>query len=123
MRQYLPDSAKATTNSAADSTYRQEIRVGPDSARVEMEWTSFQHNSARLLSTISARLLAPVHYDSLRLGTISDLHNAGTKFNPIESANIQVIWFKRKPFGNSVGVVTFTFDAAGVRTVRAPAAE
>jgi hypothetical protein len=121
MRQYLPDSLKTTTNAAADSTYRQEMRVGPDSARVEMEWTAFQHGTSRLLARLSARLLAPVQYDSLKLGAISGLQNTGTKTNAVESANIQVAWFKRSPVGHKTGVMNFTFDAAGVRTVGPPA--
>ena len=117
MRQYLPDSLRSVVASGTDSTFRQEIPVGPDSARVEMTWTAFQHGSGRYLSTISARLVAPVQYDSLVLGNISELKNSGTKSEPFESAKAQVAWFKRGIFGRKAGVMNFGFDAAGRRTI------
>ena len=117
MRQYLPDSLRSAVASGTDSTFRQEIRVGPDSARVEMSWTAFQHGSGRYLATVSARLVTPVQYDSLVLGNISDLKNSGTKSGPIESAKAQVAWFKRGIFGRKAGVMNFGFDAAGRRTI------
>lgn len=117
LRQYLPDTLRATTAPAADSTFKQEIPVGPDSARVEMVWTTYQHGSGRFLSTISARLIAPVQYDSLRLGNLSNLKNSGTKFRPVESTSAQVLWFKRTMFGRKSGVMNFGFDAAGVRMI------
>jgi hypothetical protein len=117
LRQYLPDSLRATTAPAADSTFKQEIPVGPDSARVEMVWTAYQHGSGRFLSTVSARLVAPAPYDSLRFGNISNLRNSGTKSGPIESTSGQVVWFKRTIFGRKAGVMHFGFDAAGGRTI------
>lgn len=117
LRQYLPDSLRATTAPAADSTFKQEIPVGPDSARVEIVWTTYQHGSGRFLSTISARLVAPVRYDSLRFGNISKLRNSGTKSGPVESTTAQVVWFKRTIFGRKAGVMNFGFDAAGGRTI------
>jgi hypothetical protein len=123
LRQYLPDSLRATTAAAADSTFRQEIPVGPDSARVELVWTTFQHGSGRFLAAVSARLVAPVQYDSLRFGNISKLRNTGTKSRPIESTNAQVVWFKRTTFGHKAGVMNFGFDAAGGRTIGPAAAK
>lgn len=123
LRQYLPDSLRSTSpTSAGDSTFRQQIPVGPDSARVEMVWTSFQHDSSRLLSSVSARLIAPVQYDSLTLGNISQLHNDGTKTRAIESANAQIGWFKRGVFGHKAGVMNFGFNAMGRRIIGPSAA-
>jgi hypothetical protein len=122
LRQYLPDSLRATTAPAADSTFKQEIPVGPDSARVEMVWTTYQHGSGRFLSTVSARLVAPAPYDSLRFGNISSLRNSGTKSGPIESTSAQVVWFKRTILGRKAGVMNFGFDAAGRRMIGPAAA-
>jgi hypothetical protein len=44
LRKYLPDSLK-TAPFPPDSSYRQEIVVGPDSARVELTWTTFRHGT------------------------------------------------------------------------------
>jgi hypothetical protein len=117
LRQYLPDSLRSTVASAADSTFRQEIPVGPDSARVEIVWNAFQHGAGRYLTSVSARLIAPAQYDSLRFGNISDLKNTGTKSGPIEGAKAQVAWFKRGTVGPRSGVMNVSFDAAGGRTV------
>ena len=122
LRQYLPDSLKATTAPASDSTFKQEIPVGPDSARVEIVWTSFQHDSSHLLSSVSARLIAPVGYDSLTLGNISELRNDGTKTRAIESANAQIGWFKRRVFSHKAGVMNFRFNAMGRRIIGPSAA-
>ncbi|MGE5101382.1 MAG: hypothetical protein ACM3SX_15445 [Deltaproteobacteria bacterium] len=117
LRQYLPDSLRSASTAAADSTFRQEIRVGPDSAQVELVWTTFQHDSGRFLSSVAARLIAPVRYDSLTLGNPSNLRNTGTKTRVIASANAQVGWFKRTFFVHRAGVMNFAVDAAGRRTI------
>ena len=120
LRQYLPDSLRSATSSA-DSTFRQEIPVGPDSARVELVWNTFQHDSGRFLAELSARLVAPVRYDSLTLGNISGLQNVGTKTRPIESANVQVGWFRRAGLGHESGVMNFGFGGDGRRMIGPPA--
>ncbi len=117
LRQYLPDSLRSAVGSGTDSTFQQEIPVGPDSARVDLVWKAFQHGSGRYLSSVSGRLAAPAPYDSVILGNISGLKNAGTKSDPIESAKVQVAWFKRGPFGHKAGLMNFEFDAAGRRTI------
>ena len=120
LRQYLPDSLRTPTATTTDSIFRQEIRVGPDTARVELTWTTFQHGSGRYLSEISARLLAPVRYDGLTLGNVSELRNAGTKFQIVESATVQVGWSKRSIFGRKAGATGFSFNAGGGRTIGLP---
>jgi hypothetical protein len=117
LRQFLPDSLRSIAPAASDSTYRQQFAVGPDSARVEIVWKSFTRNSGRFLSAVSANLVAPAPYDSLRYGNISGLHNSGTKTSAIESAKLQVAWFKHTLLWHRAGVMNFTFDAAGSRTI------
>lgn len=117
LRRYLPDSLRSTTVAMPDSIFRRVIQVGPDSARVELVWTAFQHGSGRYLSGISARLMGPTTYDSLTLGSISRLRNAGSKFQMVESATVQVGWFRRSIAGLKDGATDFEFDAAG-RSVR-----
>ena len=114
LRKYLPDSLK-TAPFPPDSTYRQEIVVGPDSARVELTWTTFRHGTGWYLSSISARLVQPVRYDSLTLGEVSELTNIGSKPQPIESAKIGVLWFKTRFFAHTSGVTPFAFGANGRR--------
>jgi len=117
LRQYLPDSLRSIAPSASDSTYRQQFAVGPDSARVEIMWKAFARNSGRYLSAVSAKLLAPAQYDSVRYGNISGLRNSGTKTSPIESASLQVAWFKHTMLWHQAGVMNFSFDGAGSRTI------
>lgn len=117
MGQYLPDSLRAGATGPTDSTFRQEIRIGPDSARVEMVWTTFRHTTGRYLASVSARLVAAARYDSLQLGDITSLRNSGTKEQPVEYANTQVRWFKRRLFGRKAGILNFGFDAHGSRTI------
>jgi hypothetical protein len=117
LRQFLPDSLRSATASPADSTFHQEMPVGPDSARVEMTWTAFHHGSGRYLASVSARLVAPVRYERLILENISDLKNAGTKSGPIESAKVQIGWFSRGIFGRKSGVMNFGFGADGRRMI------
>ena len=121
LRQYLPDTLRSA-GTKVDSTYRQEMPVGPDSARVEMTWTTFPRDSGRFLSGVSARLVTPVKYDSLTLGNISDLKNAGTKTRPVASAKVQVGWFKRTFFIHRSGLMNFSFDASGSRSIGPAAA-
>ena len=116
LRQYLPDTLRSRAT-AVDSTFRQEMPVGPDSARVEMVWTTFQRDSGRFLSGVSARLVTPVRYDSLTLGNISELKNAGSKTRPVASAKVQVGWFKRTLLMHRSGVMNFSFDAGGSRSI------
>jgi len=121
LRQYLPDTLRSTVQ-PAESTFRQEIPVGPNSAKVELTWTTFRHGSGRYLATISARLLEATPYDSLTLGAVSELANVGSKFEPTESAKIGVGWFKKTLFVHRSGLTPFEFDAQGRRTVGAPVA-
>ncbi|HEX8946345.1 MAG TPA: hypothetical protein VF785_24620 [Gemmatimonadaceae bacterium] len=121
LRQYLPDTLRLSVQ-PADSTFRQEIPVGPNSAKVELTWTTFHHGSGRYLATISARLLEPTKYDSLNLGAVSALANVGSKFEPTESAQIGVAWFKKTLFVHQSGLTPFEFDAQGRRTAALPVA-
>jgi hypothetical protein len=116
LRQFLPDSLRTATAGAHDSTFRQELRVGPASARVEVRWTSFQHGAGRYLGPITARLTESVPYDSLRLGHPSNLRNSGTKMAPVASARVQVEWFKTTYLRHRSGSTSFDFDASGTRT-------
>jgi len=111
LRRYLPDSLRSET--APDSAYRQRISVGPDSAPVELSWTTFQHESGRYLTSVTGRLLAAAPYDSITLGTVSDLRNVGSKFQQVESGTIQVRWFKSAFMRHTSGTEGFTFDALG----------
>lgn len=116
LRQYLPDTLQ-TVAFSPESTFRQMIVVGPDSARVELTWTTFRHGPGRYLANVSARLLAPVPYDSLSLGQVSELENVGSKFEPSESAKIGVAWFKKTLLVHRAGLTPFVFDAQGRRTI------
>ncbi|HSQ31278.1 MAG TPA: hypothetical protein VLN49_15565, partial [Gemmatimonadaceae bacterium] len=100
-----------------DSTFQQEVAVGPNKARVELTWITFRHGSGRYLASVSARLVDPVRYDSLVIGPVSELRNVGTKFDPSESAKLSVDWFKKTFFVHRSGVTPFQFDAQGRRTV------
>ena len=120
LRQYLPDSLRTNSPAGADSTYQQQISLGPDSARVELAWTAFQHGSGRYLGTIAARLLAMAPYDSLKLVDPSDLRNSGSKFVPDESATIRIIWVKKGPLGMKRGATKFWFSASGKSLVGLP---
>jgi hypothetical protein len=120
LRQYLPDSLRLGTPGVVDSTYRHQISVGPDSARVELSWTAFQHGSGRYLATIAARLLAEARYDSLKLVDPSDLQNSGSKWEADESAKVRVVWFKKGPLGVKSGAVKFWFSATGKRLFGLP---
>jgi hypothetical protein len=111
LRRALPDSLRSET--APDSVYHQRIAVGPDSARVELSWTTFQHGSGRYLASVSGRLLAVAPYDSLTLGAVSDLRNVGSKFEHVESGKIQVRWFKSAFMRDTSGTIGFTFDGLG----------
>lgn len=121
MREYLPDSLRAQTDVKPDSTFRAQIVVGPDSAHVEIEWATFRLTTGRYFASISARLTATAKLDSLRLGNVSELINMGSKTDPLESAKIQVLWFKHVLWRHRSGATNFGFDAAGRRTV-SPAA-
>lgn len=116
LKQYLPDTLRSVATQV-DSTFHQEMPVGPDSARVEMTWTSFPHGPGRFLAGVSARLVSPVHYDSLSLGNVSDLKNSGSKENAVAAAKVQVAWYKRTLLFHRSGVMNFSFDAAGSRSI------
>ncbi len=120
LRQYLPDSLRASTASGGDSTFHRQIRVGPDSALVELTWTAFQHGTGRYLGTIAGRLLANARYDSLTLRDVTELKNSGSRWVPVESAKIRVAWFKKRLFGRKSGATTFWFTAAGMNVVGLP---
>lgn len=111
LSQALPDSLRSET--APDSVYHQRITVGPDSAPVELSWTTFQHGSGRYLKSVAASLLAAAPYDSITLGTVSHLRNVGSKFEHVESGKIQVQWFKSSFRRHTSGALGFTFDALG----------
>jgi hypothetical protein len=115
LRHFLPESLQVITS--PDSTFRRPIRLGPDSAQLEMIWTTFRHDSGHYLNNVSAQLLAPVPYDSIRLGQTSDLRNAGTKFVPAEAAKIRLRWFKTSFLRHMSGEADFGFDAIGRHTV------
>jgi hypothetical protein len=117
MRQYLPDSLRSEAAAKPDSTFRQTIPVGPDSARVEIEWATFRHATGRYVSSVSARLTKSTKLDSLRLGNVSALKNSGTKTDPIESGNVQVLWYMHRITGRQSGAMNFGFDAVGRRTI------
>lgn len=116
LKQYLPDTLRSVATQV-DSTFHQEMPVGPDSARVEMTWTSFPHGPGRFLAGVSARLVSPVRYDSLSLGNVSDLKNSGSKENAVAAAKVQVAWYKRTLLFHRSGVMNFSFDAAGSRSI------
>ncbi len=116
LRQYLPDSLRSAP-AAAESTFRQEVTVGPNHARVELTWTMFRRGSGRYLSSVAARLVSPVRYDSLTIEPVSRLKNVGTKFEPSESALLALGWSKRVFFVRRSGQTPFEFDALGRRTV------
>src|SRR6478672_7216831 len=90
LRRYLPDSLRTSTGH--DSTFRQEVPIGPESAPVEMVWTTFQRDSGRYLAGVTAQLRAPAPYDSITVGNVSSLRNVGTKFVPVEGAKVRVSW-------------------------------
>ena len=115
LRQYLPDTLR-TSPARPDTTYRAEIIVGPDSAHVELTWTVFRHGPGRFLESVSARLVQPVHYDSITVGQVSELKNVASKFEPVESAKIEVNWYKKRFFVHRAGVTPFRFDANGTKT-------
>lgn len=117
LRQYLPDSLKAGV--VPDSAFRHQLRVGPDSALVEVTWTLLRNGPSRLLGEVSARLVEPVKYDSLTIGDIGDLKNVGTKTDPVESANMKITWFKTWLARSKRGITDFQFDAKGRRMVTA----
>lgn len=116
LRPFLPDSLRSAP-AAAESTFRQEVAVGPNHARVELTWTMFRHGSGRYLASVSARLLEPVRYDTLSLEPVSLLKNVGTKFEPSESATLALGWSKTVFFVHRSGQTPFEFDAQGRRTV------
>ena len=117
MRQYLPDSLTKASQAGAkpDSSFRGSLKVGPDSAPVELEWATFRLTTGRYLASVSGRLLAPAKLDSIRLGAVSNLVNVGSKFDPIESATIEVYWFRHTLLWHRSGRASFGFDAAGNR--------
>jgi hypothetical protein len=117
LRVYLPDSLKA--GGVADSAFRHQMKVGPDSALVEVTWTPLRHGSSRVLSEVRARLLEPVKYDSITIGEIGNLQNVGTKTDPVESAGMKIRWFKTWLTRPRTGVADFEFDARGRRMVKA----
>ena len=115
LRRYLPDSLRTSTG--RDSTFRQEVPIGPEGAPVEMSWTTFQRDAGRYLATVAAQLRAPAPYDSIKVGEVSDLRNVGSKFVPIEGGKVRVRWFGRRLFRRVQGSTTFGFDAAGRHTI------
>lgn len=116
LRHYLPEDLQPIT--AADSTFIRRVSLGPDSAKIEMTWTTFRHDSGHYLNNVSARLLTPVPYDSIRLGQVSDLRNAGSKFVPAEAAKLRMRWFKTSFLRRMSGESDFEFDAIGRYVLR-----
>ena len=116
LRQYLPETLRSP-ETKPDTTYHYAIVVGPDSARVELAWAAFRNGQGRYLATVSARLVKPVHYDSISLAPVSELKNVGSKFEAIESAKLGVNWYKTRFFRHRSGMTPFRFDASGTRTV------
>jgi len=113
LRKFLPDSLRASTAPGSDTTFHQQMRVGPDSAPVELTWTAYQHGSGHYLATISGRLLADAQYDSLALQDVSDLENRGSKSVVDEAARIRVAWWKKSGVGTTTGMKSFWFTASG----------
>jgi len=112
LRGYLPDSIRAAVTKAGDSTFHHQIRVGPDSAPVEMTWTVATTGRGRYLTSLSAKLLQPVGYDSLVMGDAYDLKNVGSRWAEVEAAQVRVAWYKRVLFRRA-GIHSFVFDASG----------
>ena len=117
MKQFLPDSLRPESAATPDSTFRQTIPVGPDSAQVEMVWKTFRHTTGRYVASISAELKGPAKFDSLLLANVSSLKNSGTKEAPVEAATVQVFWFRHTLLWHKAGAMNFGFDGAGGRTI------
>lgn len=111
----LPDSLRMA-DAGGDSTFHQKMNVGPDSAKVEVTWTTFRHGTGRFIKTLSADLTADAPYDSLTLRSPFEFSNAGTKTAQIESAKASVVWFR----GRKSGVVGFEIQGAGRAVVGIP---
>jgi hypothetical protein len=116
LRDYLPPELK-TGGVSVDTAYHQRLKVGPDSALIEVTWTPLQNGKARLLGEVKAELLEPVKYDSLRIGEIGNLINIGSKMEPVESAALKVRWFKTWFTRPRAGYTDFQFDAKGRRMI------
>jgi len=113
LRAYLPDSLRSLASTQADTTFRRQIKVGPDSVPVEISWTSFHHGPGRFLGVVNGKLLRPARYDSLRFGNPSNLGNDGTKDTINATATVQVDWFRRVLLFNRHGSASFRFNARG----------
>lgn len=120
LRSYLPDSLQTKEPGGTDSSFRQKMIAGPDSAQVELSWTSYRHGSGQYLADVRGQLLADVRYDSLRLVDVSDLENRGSKAAADESARIRVRWWKRGLTGMKTGAMNFQFTATGHSLVGPP---
>jgi hypothetical protein len=116
LRALLPTGLRDAARSTPDTTYSQRLSVGPDSAAVELVWTAFGVGTGRYLATLTARLIAPASYDSVRLGDVA-VENAGSKFDPVEAATIDLRWFKRSIGLRRSGATRFRFEAIGRRIV------
>ena len=113
LRAFLPDTLKQLVSSESDTSFSRRIKVGPDSVPVQITWTSFRHGPGRYLGTVSGKLMEPAPYDSMRVGSPSNLANDGTKDTVNATATIQVDWFKRFLMLNRRGTVAFRFNARG----------
>ena len=113
LRQYLPDTLRGLMSNPLDTSFTRQIKVGPDSAPVEITWTAFTHGPSRYLGTVSSKLLRAVPYDSLRFGNPTNLSNDGTKDSINATATVRIDWFKRVPFSKQSGSASFKFNARG----------
>ena len=114
LKEYLPEALKT---GVPDTAFHHRLKVGPDSALIEVTWTPFVNGRNRLLGEVRAQLLEPVKYDSITIGEIGSLQNFGTKSEAVESAGMKIRWFKTWWRRRSSGFTDFEFDAKGRRMV------
>ena len=110
----MPDTLKKIAGTATDTSFSRVVRVGPDSAPVEVTWTAFGHGHGRFLGTSSARLTRPVRYDSLHFGNPTSLRNAGTKDSVNAIATLEVGWYKTTLFVHRHGTANVGIAARGL---------
>jgi hypothetical protein len=113
LRAFLPDTLRQIASTQPDTSFTRVVRVGPDSAPVEVTWSAFGHGHGRFLGTSSARLTKPVRYDSLRFGNPTNLKNVGTKDSVNAFATLEVGWYKTTLFIRRHGAMTFGITARG----------
>jgi len=118
MRPFLPESLRTVTAGLPDSAFTHVVKLGSDSAQVEATWKSVRHGPGRYLTEVHARLLSAAPYDSLSIGPVAELHNVGTKSEPVEAGTVRLNWFKESAADQKRGSINLEFDAVGRRLVR-----